>query len=142
MLRSFCERICDRYVRLCPSFQHGDQQGSHSSFDAGANLLTNCWGPVVGAKIVKYRTAAILGTVGQTVGMLAFGPSSYALFGGFLTDQTKVQAYPELTLYAIAWTVIAAAVWQCLAIWQRILVPTYIGTGKNKLRHLLMLVIL
>ena len=71
--------------------------------------------------------------------MLAFGPPSYALYGGFLTDLTKVKAWPELTLYAIVWTVITATVWQCIASWRCVLVPTYIGTGKNLRAVLLVL---
>ncbi len=95
----------------------------------GANHVGNCWGPVLGAKVLKYRTAVILGLVCQTVGVLAFGPENYTVYGGFLGDWTRLKAYPELTLYALMWIDITPVVWQSLAIWHRILVPAYLGTG-------------
>ena len=97
---------------------------------AGANLIANCWGPVLGARAVKYRTAVILGVLCQVAGALAFGPRTCTIYGGFLDDLMSVKAHPGLTLYAIMWTVITPVVWQFLAIWQQILVPAYLATGR------------
>lgn len=101
-----------------------------STLPAGANLTANCWGPVLGARAVNYRTAVILGIVCQTAGVLAFGPHTYTIYGGFLDSVTELKAHPELTLYAIMWTTITPVIWQALAIWWQILVPAYLGTGE------------
>ena len=97
---------------------------------AGANNVALCWGPALGAKALKYRTAVLLGGLSQLAGVLAFGPRTYTIYGGFLSADFDFNAQPELMLYAVMWTVITPVVWQLLAIrWQK-LVPTYLGTGK------------
>ena len=98
---------------------------------AGANQVAICWGPVLGAKAVKYRSAVLLGCICQLAGVLAFGPRTYTVYGGFLRSVFNLDAQPRLTLYAIMWTVITPMVWQFLAIRCRILVPSYLGTGKT-----------
>ncbi|KAL0050078.1 hypothetical protein WJX82_004015 [Trebouxia sp. C0006] len=99
-----------------------------NAFTVGANLTANCWGPVLGARVIKYRTAVLLGVICQTAGVLAFGPRTYTIFGGFLDGTTELKSHPQLTLYAIMWTVVTPVVWQSLAIWRQILVPAYLGT--------------
>lgn len=96
----------------------------------GANNIAICWGPVLGAKAFKYRSAVLLGCIGQLVGVLAFGPRNYTVYGGFLSSVLKLDAHPGLTLYATMWTLITPVVWQFLAIRWRILVPIYLGFGK------------
>lgn len=97
---------------------------------AGANNVAICWGPALGAKAVKYRSAVLLGCISQLAGVLAFGPRTYTVYGGFLSSVFTLDAQPRLTLYAIMWTVITPVVWQFLAIRWRVLVPVYLGTGK------------
>lgn len=98
---------------------------------AGANNVAICWGPVLGAKVVKYRSAVLLGSVCQLVGVLAFGPRTYTICGGFLSPKFVFNTQPDLMLYATMWTAITPAVWQLLAIRRQILVPTYLGTGTS-----------
>ena len=97
---------------------------------AGANNLSVCWGPVVGSKTVTYRTAVVLGGLSLATGVLAFGPRTYTPYGGFLQTVQDLNAHPELTLYAIMWTIITPVAWQLLAIQYQIVVPAYLGTGK------------
>lgn len=96
----------------------------------GANNIAICWGPVLGAKAVKYRSAVLLGCICQHAGVLAFGPRTYPVYGGFLSSVFRLQAQPGLTLYSIMWTLITPVVWQFLAIRWRVLVPVYLGSGK------------
>ena len=96
---------------------------------AGANLLANVWGPVIGSKVVKYRTAVLVGIVGQVVGIVIFGPRTASVYNGILFDWTKLKPYPELTLYAMAWTEVTLVTWQYLAIWKQVLIPVYLGAG-------------
>ena len=99
---------------------------------AGANNVAICWGPVLGSKAVTYRTAVVLGGLCQVAGVLAFGPRTYTVYGGFLDTVFDLNMHPELTLYAIMWTVITPVVFQLLAIRCQILVPAYLGTGKTR----------
>ena len=96
---------------------------------AGANLMVNCWGPVLGAKVVSYRTALILGVICQSAGALAFGAEKYTVFGDLLQQWTKLEPYPRLTAYSLMWIVAVPVVWQVLAVWQAVPVPAYLGTG-------------
>ena len=98
---------------------------------AGANLMVNCWGPVLGAKVVSYRTALILGVICQSAGALAFGAEKYTVFGDLLQQWTKLEPYPRLTAYALMWIVAVPVVWQVLAVWQAVPVPAYLGTGQS-----------
>ncbi len=96
---------------------------------AGANLLANVWGPVLGAKVVKYRTVVLIGIAGQVVGIVIFGPRTASVYNGILYDWTKLKPYPELTLYAMAWAEVTLVTWQYLAIWKQVLIPVYLGAG-------------
>ena len=88
---------------------------------------------MLGAKVVKYRSAVLLGSICQLAGVLAFGPRTYTIYGGFLSTKFVFNTQPDLMLYAIMWTVITPVVWQLLAIRRQILVPTYLGTGMTLL---------
>lgn len=99
---------------------------------AGANNVAICWGPVLGAKAITYRSAVLLACICQLAGVLAFGSRTYTVYGGFLSSVFDFNAQPELTLYAIMWTVITPVVWQFLAIRWHILVPVYLGTGERQ----------
>ncbi len=96
---------------------------------SGAALIANCWRPILGAKVVTYRTAVILGLICQSAGMLAFSPSTYTVYDGFLAHWDMLEQCPLLTMYALMWMVTTPVIWQALAIWQRMLVPLYLGTG-------------
>ena len=96
---------------------------------AGANTTAVCWGPTLGAKVVNYRTAAVLGIVCQSVGVLAFGPRQHPVFGGFLESVRGINAQPNLALYAQMWAVLTPPIWALLAIRWHILLPAYLGTG-------------
>lgn len=102
---------------------------AESSFDAGANMLANCWGAVIGAKVVKYRTAVLLGIICELVGVLVFGPRVAIVYNGILNDWTVLKPYPGLALYALMWAEMTLVTWQFLAIWKQILVPVYLGFG-------------
>ena len=91
--------------------------------------MVNCWGPVLGAKVVSYRTALILGVICQSAGALAFGSEKYTVFGDLLQQWTKLEPYPRLTAYSLMWIVAVPVVWQVLAVWQAVPVPAYLGTG-------------
>ena len=92
-------------------------------------MPANCWGPVIGAKVITYRTAVLLGIACELVGVLVFGPRVAVIYNGFLTDWTVLQSSPGLTLYALMWAEVALVTWQFLAIWKQILVPVYLGFG-------------
>ncbi len=96
---------------------------------SGTNMVANAWGAVIGAKVIKYRTAVVLGIACQIVGVVIFGPRSATIFNGILYDWTVLKPYPGLTLYALAWTEITLVIWQFLAIWKQILIPVYLGSG-------------
>ncbi len=85
---------------------------------------------MLGARVVKYRTAVVLGVICQTAGVLAFGSRTYTVYGGFLDNIQQLELHPQLTLYAIMWTVITPVIWQFLAIWFQILVPAYLAIGE------------
>ena len=91
--------------------------------------MVNCWGTVLGAKVVSYRTALILGVICQSAGALAFGAVKYTVFGHLLQQWTKLEPYPRLTAYSLMWIVAVPVVWQVLAVWQAVPVPAYLGTG-------------
>ena len=57
-------------------------------------MPVNCWGPSVGAKAVSYRTAVILGLIGQAIGMVAFGPDEDSPYGGLLDHRDQLTLYP------------------------------------------------
>lgn len=116
------------------TFEHSWPWLAEKHAGAGANLLANVWGPVIGAKVVRYRTAVVLGIACQIVGIVVFGPRTATVYNGILYDWTKLKPYPELTLYALAWTEITLVIWQYLAIWKQILIPVYLGAG-NAQRH-------
>lgn len=94
-------------------------------------MPVNCWGPSVGAKAVSYRKAVLLGLVGQTVGMIAFGPNTYSAYGQFLISTDQLQKYPMLTMYAMMWMIAVPLLWHIMAIWQKIILPVYLGTGEK-----------
>ena len=54
-------------------------------------MPAQCWGPLVGAKVLTYRTAVIVGIVFQAVGMLAFGSETYTVYSDVLRDWTFLQ---------------------------------------------------
>ena len=99
-------------------------------FPAGANLIANCWGPALGAKSVSFKTALILGLTCQSIGLMLFGPEYYVLYGGLMDDWTRLAPYPQVTMYSLMWIVVTPVIWQSLAIWQKTLVPPYLGPGK------------
>lgn len=96
---------------------------------AGANMPANCWGAIIGAKVVKYRTAVLLGIVCELVGSLVFDPRVAAVYNGVLKDWTVLKPFPGLTLYALMWAQITPTVMQLLAIRKQILVPPFLGFG-------------
>ncbi len=89
--------------------------------------MISCWGPVLGAKAVSYRTAIILGVICQSAGALAFGAEKYTVFGDLLQQWTKLEPYPRLTAYALMWIVAIPVVWQVLAVWQAVPIPEQVG---------------
>lgn len=97
-----------------------------------------CWGPVIGAKVIPYRTAVVIGIVFQAVGMLAFGSETYTMFSGMLEEWSVLQQYPaRLTLYVLMWIQVTPVILHALSIWQRMLLPGYIATSMlpHNARH-------
>lgn len=129
-----CLHVNKAYVSFCIVVLQNKRAVQFSL--AGANTTAVCWGPTLGAKVVKYRTAAVLGILCQTVGVLAFGPRQHPVFGGFLHGITDINAHPNLTLYALMWAVLTPPIWTLLAIRYRIPVPAYLGTGRHLPFHL------
>ena len=107
-------------------FQYSVTDSSHF---VGASLTANCWGPALGAKAVPFKIALVLGVICQSLGVLVFGPEEYNLYGGLLDQSKKLAPYPRVTLYSLMWIVLTPVIWQALAIWQKTLVPAYLGTG-------------
>ena len=68
-------------------------------------------------------------THGQTIGMIAFGPETYSAYGQFLDARTQISLHPLLTMYAMMWVIIVPVIWHILAIWQKMLLSVYLGTG-------------
>ena len=93
-------------------------------------MPAQCWGPLVGAKVLTYRTAVIVGIVFQAVGMLAFGSETYTVYSDVLRDWTFLQQYPpRLTLYVLMWIQVTPVIWHALSIWRRMLLPGYVATS-------------
>lgn len=93
-------------------------------------MPAQCWGPLIGAKVIQYRTAVVIGVVFQAVGMLAFGSETYTVFSGMLDDWSELQQYPaRLTLYVLMWIQVTPVIWHALSIWRRMLLPGYIATS-------------
>lgn len=99
----------------------------------GANLIANCWGPAVGAKVLSCRTALVVGLICQSAGVLAFGPGAYTVYSGYLDHWEMVEPYPRLTMYTLMWMVVTPVIWEALAIWQMILLPAHLGLGQHSL---------
>ena len=92
-------------------------------------MTVNCWGPSVGAKAVRYKTAVILGVIGQSFGTLFFGPEMYSAYGQFLAQRNELPEHPLPAMYALMWIIIVPITWHILAIRQKILLPLYLGNG-------------
>ena len=92
-------------------------------------MPAQCWGPLIGAKAIQYRTAVIVGIIFQAAGMLAFGSETYTVFSGLLSDWHVLQLHPRATLYTFMWIQITPVIWHSLAIWQRMLLPGYLATS-------------
>lgn len=91
--------------------------------------MVNCWGPVLGAKVVPYRIALLLGLICHSLGLIVFGPEAYPVFGGYIDQRSNFATYPRLTMYSLMWIVVTPVIWQALAVWQRTIVPPYLGVG-------------
>ncbi len=78
---------------------------------------------------MNYKTALVAGLICQGAGVLAFGPEAYTVCGGYIDQWQKLAPYPRLTMYALVWIVFTPIVWQSLAVWQKTIVPPYLGTG-------------
>lgn len=92
-------------------------------------MPVSCWGPVLGSKVVTYKTATILGLLGQAVGTLAFGTGKYNPFDQFLSNGERLAPYRNQTMYALMWVVVVPLLWDIAAIRQKIVAPLYLGTG-------------
>lgn len=87
-------------------------------------MPAQCWGPLIGANVISYRTAVIVGVFCQAVGRLAFGPETYYVFGGLLVDSHVLQQYPpRMTLYVLMWIQVTPVIWHALSIWRKMLLP-------------------
>ncbi len=115
-----CRKCCSSCV------QHSVTNSSHF---IGANLTANCWGPALGAKAVPFKTALVLGVICQSLGVLIFGAEEYTVYGGLQDQSKKLAPCPRVTMYSLMWIVVTPVIWQALAIWQKTLVPAYLGTG-------------
>ena len=100
-----------------------------SSHFVGASLTATCWGPALGAKAVPFKVALVLGVICQSLGVLVFGPEEYIVYGGLLDESNKLAPYPREAMYSLMWIVVTPVIWQALSIWQKTLVPAYLGTG-------------
>ncbi|KAL0049305.1 hypothetical protein WJX82_010880 [Trebouxia sp. C0006] len=98
------------------------------SITVGASLTANCWGPALGAKAVPFKVALVLGVICQSLGVLVFGPEEYIVYGGLLDESNKLAPYPREAMYSLMWIVVTPVIWQALSIWQKTLVPAYLGT--------------
>jgi len=92
-------------------------------------LTANCWGPALGAKAVPFKIALVLGVICQSLGVLVFGPEEYIVYGGLLDQSNKLAPHPREAMYSLMWIVVTPVIWQALSIWQKTLVPAYLGTG-------------
>ena len=92
-------------------------------------MPAHCWGPLIGAKVIQYRTAALIGVIFQAIGMLAFGPETYTIFSGLLSNWHVLQPHPRATLYILMWIQITPIIWHSLSIWHRMLLPGYLATS-------------
>lgn len=87
-------------------------------------MPAQCWGPLIGANVISYRTAVIVGILCQAAGRLAFGPETHTVFSGLLDDWHVLQHYPpRVTLYVLMWIQFSPVVWHALSIWRRKLLP-------------------
>ena len=92
-------------------------------------MPANCWGPCVGARVISYKNAVILGLIGQAFGLVVFGPEVHSAYGSFLDHREQLYTHPLQTMYALTWSLIIPLIWQLVATWQRIVMPMYLATG-------------
>lgn len=92
---------------------------------AGASSLCIFWGPVLGARVVSYRTAVLLGVACQIVGNVALGPTHLTPYAGLLKKEVLLTNSPELVLYALLCVAVILPICHIVAYWQRMpLSPT------------------
>lgn len=119
---------CHLYLAGTASKLASETQAS-IKVSAGAAMPAQCWGPLIGAKVIQYRTAVLVGVVFQAAGMLAFGPETYTIFSGLLSNWHVLQPYPRATLYTLMWIQVTPIIWHSLSIWRRMLLPGYLATS-------------
>ena len=122
-------KLAVRSLHFCSATNMVPNRQASLEAVTGATMPAQCWGPLIGAKVVSYRTAVCIGVVFQAAGMLAFGPETYTIFSGLLSDWDILQLYPRVTLYTLMWIQVTPTIWHSLSIWQRMLLPGQLGTS-------------
>lgn len=97
---------------------------------AGAASMSIFWGPVVGAKVVSYRTAVFLQVGCQIVGNIVLGPHYLTPYSGVLDQGTTSADSADLLLYALLCVSFVLLVWHLLAYWQQVPLPPFTMLGK------------
>lgn len=85
---------------------------------------------MVGARLVKYRTAVLLQVACQVVGNVAFGPQHLTPYAGVLKNGTQILHSPELVIYALLCVAVVLPLWHLLAYWQRVPLSPFTELGK------------
>ena len=119
-----------RWQACLPRFLYRAAKAVDFCLYAGAIGLCAFWGPVVGAKIVSYRTAVCCEVVCQFVGSIVFGPYSITPYVGVLKSGSLVNAPPELVVYALFCVTTVLPAWHLVSWWQRIPMSPFTSLGR------------
>ncbi|DBA79749.1 TPA: hypothetical protein ACH3X1_008414 [Trebouxia sp. C0004] len=86
----------------------------------GATSLCVVWGPLVGGRVLKYRTALLLEVTCQIIGIVAFGPHHLSPYSGVIKAGMGQSYDPELVIYSLLCAAFVLPLWHLLAYWMQV----------------------
>ena len=97
---------------------------------AGATSMCVIWGPVVGARVLKYRTALSLQILCQLCGTVVFGPHELLPYSGIIKPSTRSSFAPDLVIYALLCATATLQLWHLLAFWRKVPISPFTALGE------------
>ncbi len=97
----------------------------------GATSLCVTWGPLVGGRVLKYRTALLLEVICQIIGIVAFGPHYLSPYSGVIKAGIAKSCEPELVMYSLLCVAFVLPVWHLLAYWKQVPISPFTQLGKR-----------
>ena len=106
----------------------------------GATSLCVVWGPLVGGRVLKYRTALLLEVTCQIIGMIAFGPHHLSPYSGVIKAGMAKSYDPELVMYSLLCVAFALPLWHLLAYWKQVPISPFTQLGKRSCKSSLIFI--